>query len=229
VIAGARDHRPPKLPAGVFGLLPHGTAFGSTASYTATTLMCEAAAGCPLELIRLSQEDTLNLPPLERDPDSPYWIGHVAVMWYRTEEPPRLTVMSPDGADGAEARPSPAQLAAFEHLMGGGPPLRGPILEQFRRYVPELATGDWAGLEAFFRLTDVRLFPVEKGGLSYVGLVFSCLQWDGGYEHGAGIIVHGERVVHFGAADEAKTGERAYIDAGLLEPDEGENEEVVEG
>lgn len=86
----------------------------------------------------------------------------------------------------------------------------------------ELATADWAGLEAFFQLGDVRLFPIGKDGLGYVGLVFFCLQFDYGYEHGAGIILHGDRVVHFGVAEEAETGEKAYIDAGLIEPDEDE-------
>lgn len=67
--------------------------------------------------------------------------------------------------------------------------------------------------------------PVEKDGLAYVGLVFSCLQYD--YEHGAGVILHGDRVVSFGVAEEAETGEKAYIDAGLMEPDEEEDDELV--
>jgi len=58
--------------------------------------------------------------------------------------------------------------------------------------------------------------------LSYVGLVFSCLQWDYGYEHGVGIVVHGDRVVCFGVAEVAEHEDEALIDLGLLsrEPDD---------
>lgn len=164
------------------------------------------------------------LPSLIRDEDTPYLVGHVGVPWYRTEGPVELTVITEEDVQGERAtEPTPVQVAAFERVVTGGAAVRDAILRQFREHVEELEAADWSGLEAFFRLTDVRLLPVEKDGVGYVGLVFSCLRWmDYGYEHGAGIILHGDRVVHFGVAEEAETGEKAYIDAGLMEPDEEE-------
>lgn len=161
------------------------------------------------------------LPPLARDDDDLYPTGRVEVPWYHTAGPAGLTVMNFEDDRGERAaEPTPAQVAAFERVVAGGVDLRGPILQQFHESVPELEAADWSGLEAFFRLTHVRLLPVEKDSLGYVGLVFSCLQFTYGYEHGVGIILHSERVVHFGVAEEAETGEKAYIDAGFLEPDE---------
>jgi hypothetical protein len=163
------------------------------------------------------------LPPLVREEDEIYLTGQVVVPWYRTEEPSHLTVMNEEDDEGNRpAEPTPVQVAAFERTVTNGADLRDPILQQFREYVPELEAADWAGLEAFFQLTDVRLLPIDKDGVGYAGLVFSCLQFTYGYEHGVGIILHGDRVIHFGVAEEAETGEKAYIDAGLLEPDEDE-------
>ncbi|VTR95103.1 unnamed protein product [Gemmata massiliana] len=165
------------------------------------------------------------LPPLVREEDEIYLTGQVVVPWYRTEKPSRMTVMNEEDDEGKRpTAPTPVQIAAFERTVANGAGLREPILQQFHEYVPELEAADWAGLEAFFQLTDVRLLPIEKDGIGYVGLVFSCFQFTHGYEHGVGIILHGDRIVHFGMAEEAETGEKAYIDAGLLKADEEEEE-----
>jgi hypothetical protein len=167
------------------------------------------------------------LPSLEKDEDDYYWTGRVEIPWYRTEEPPHFTLMHPDDEDWNEPRPREAQRAAFEQFITNGHTLRPILLERFHHYVPQLKNEDWSALEAFFQLTEVRLYPIDQEGLAYIGLGFCCLQWDYGYEHGVGIILHGQRIVHFGMAEEANTGEKAYIDAGLLEPDE-EDEELLE-
>ena len=79
------------------------------------------------------------LPPLARDDDDIYPTGHVEVPWYRAGEPAKLTVMNEE--DGGGKRPpeaSPLQVAAFERTVTGVADLRGPILRQFREFVPEL-------------------------------------------------------------------------------------------
>jgi hypothetical protein len=55
--------------------------------------------------------------------------------------------------------------------------------------------------------------PAERDGLAYVGLLFGCLrQWEFGYEHGAGIVLFGDRVVRFGVAEVAKDEGAALAD-----------------
>lgn len=171
----------------------------------------------------------MSLPPLTWDEDSCHWAGPVEVPWYRpmpstapagvrwhsTTEPTELVVLPADSnTEGdAEAHLTPAQLAAYTRTVPGGADLRGAILGQFRDRVPELASATWADLEAFFRLAEVRLFPAEQDGLGYVGLVFGCLrQWEFGYEHGAGIVLHGDRVIRFGVAEMANDEAAALAD-----------------
>jgi hypothetical protein len=149
------------------------------------------------------------------------WQGTSKLPWYNTEEPPALIVRT----EGLKpTNPTPAQVAAYQSLLQSGVQLQPIILEQFRQYVPELAHAKWPELEAFFQLTAIFIFDLERDDVSYVGLVFSCLQWDYGYEHGVGIVLHDQRVVRFGVAEMAECETEAAKDLGLLPPDEDEEE-----
>ena len=159
-------------------------------------------------------------PRLTVEDDEFNWTGSVSVPWYRTEAPPSLTVVPP-GEPGDP--PTPAQAAAYIDIAADREPRRRALPGQFRRFVPQLATAGWGELEAFFALGDVRIFPAERDGLSYVGLVFSCIQWDYGYEHGVGIVLHGDWVVRFGVAEHAEHEDEALIDLGRMSRD-GEDE-----
>lgn len=141
--------------------------------------------------------------------DGLFWRGPITVPWYSTTEPPELIVcpdysLSCESTD-AESAPQPTnfQLAALELLLNPQTPLRQSLLPLFYTHVPELVGPDWASLEAFFALADVRIFHPSHEDVSYVGLVFRCLQWDYGYEHGIGIVAHKDRIVHFGHSQEA--------------------------
>jgi hypothetical protein len=76
-------------------------------------------------------------------------------------------------------------------------------------------------------LVDVRIFARSRDGLAYVGLVFSCSQWDHGYEHGAGIVVHGDRLIRFGVAEVAQEEDEALIDLGLTDRYTGARSRLV--
>lgn len=156
-------------------------------------------------------------PRLTVEDDGYHWTAFASVPWYRTESPPQLTVVPP-GEPGDP--PTLTQAAAYVGILEDRGPRRQAILGQFRRCVPQLAAAGWDELEAVFALRDVRVFPQERDGLSYVGLVFSCVQFDYGYEHGAGIVLHGDRVVRFGVAEHAEHEDEALIDLGLMSRDQ---------
>ena len=155
-------------------------------------------------------------PPLTWD--GLYWRGPIAVPWYATAEPTEL-IVCPDYSRSCEPtdapsapQPTSTQLAAFQLLLDPQTPLRQSVLLLFTTHVPELAGPDWASLEAFFELADVRIFHTSYEEVSYVGLVFNCLQWDYGYEHGVGIVAHKDRIAHFGVAEEATHESQAIKD-----------------
>lgn len=163
-------------------------------------------------------------PPLSADDDDQYfWCAEGVRFPQLWSEPARLVVHTDPAGAGGPNPPTAGQEAAFTRLLGPCEPLWQAVLTQFRWLVPPLAGADWGGLEAFFALDDVRLLGAERDGLSYVGLVFSCIQYDYGYEHGAGVVVHADRVVWFGVAEVAGDETEALVDLGVMprEPDDG--------
>ena len=155
------------------------------------------------------------LPPLGWEPDSGLWTGPVVLPWYRTADPPALDLVpadDPDPAAGPPAGCGPEHLEAFRRVAAASDRLRAAVLSGFRLHVRELRGADWAALEGFFALTGVRIFPVARDGVAYVGLTFSCLQFTHGYEHGVGIVVCGDRIVRFGVADVAMDETAALAD-----------------
>ena len=58
----------------------------------------------------------------------------------------------------------------------------------------------------------MNVFHASWEDVSYVGLVFNCLKWEYGYEHGVGIVTHRDRVVHFGMAEEGEDDQLALKD-----------------
>jgi hypothetical protein len=62
------------------------------------------------------------------------------------------------------------------------------------------AIRDRSGLREVLGLGTVHVLTVEKGGRAYLGFELGC-EWDD--EHGAGVMIHGRRVVDLGGADHA--------------------------
>jgi hypothetical protein len=175
----------------------------------------------------LAQKENFVAKALQQPPfpkltwDEPYWRGPLRLSWYTTSEPPELVLST---GEMKPTKPTETQATAYERLLADGAAWQALLLAPFRQYVPELAHAKWAELEAFFQLNTVRLFEVDRDGLAYVGLVFHCLQWDYGYEHGVGIVLHDQRIVCFGMAEQAENATEAMIDLGLLPRAEEEDE-----
>jgi hypothetical protein len=150
------------------------------------------------------------------DWDGHFWRGEWAVPWFAQDGPTALLVRpAPSRSRGGDAGPPPtdAQAAAFRVLDAADAPVVGALTESFRRFVPELAGADWDGVRAFFELAEVVVLPTARDGLAYVGLIFLARHWDNAYEHGVGITLHGDRVAHFGMAEEARDEGQALKDA----------------
>jgi hypothetical protein len=169
--------------------------------------------------------ETLLLPPFPPLQSGRWeWRADFTLPWYRvapptnpTQEKPQLIVRAdvsrsvPTRAD-VPWQPTAAQTAAFRFLLEQEARLKPVLLAEFRKSVPELDGAAWDGLEAFFELAIVLVFYPALDEVSYTGLVFHCLQWDYGYEHGVGIMLHQDRIVHFGMAEEAQDETQALKD-----------------
>ena len=110
--------------------------------------------------------------------------------------------------------PTPAQSAAFAHLLAAQIPLRDAILSAVaraypdwqedygydeadaRELMPDIAQPN--DLRALMGLSTVHILTTAYEGLAYVGFKFGCT-WD--EEHGLGALTHGGRVVEVGQAD----------------------------
>lgn len=119
-------------------------------------------------------------------------------------------------ADDEEARPAPAQAAAYGHLIDHQDAVRDAVLHAVASVYPEWQTrygydahdarhlmpdlDGPGGLRALTELTTVNVFSTEKEGVAYVGLQFACT-WDD--EHALGAMTHIGRVVRVGGADTA--------------------------
>jgi hypothetical protein len=183
-------------------------------------------------------------PPLELDRNDwkgrdvlTAWIG------YYTRDPDYDDEMNEDEkakADGAfefeierldeddtnPRPPAPEQLAAYAYLKEHQVELRDKILDafvklfhkvrkQWLKHDPDL---ELPGIESVEDMKENILFqtfymhPYAKDGVAYTGLGFACT-WD--EEHGAGVLLHKDRIVDIGEGEQAfRTDE--------IEPDGGE-------
>lgn len=154
------------------------------------------------------------------DPCPPAWQelrrtwGPFARDGVRAEKPRSLSVASVDDDSSA---PTAEQISAYAFLSEHGPALRETVLaaiaadyakkrvdwadldDDLDEWMPELAGPH--ELVDRIELSDIHVHRVIRGGLAYVGLELSCT-WD--EEHGAGVMLHGSRVVAVGGSDTAR-------------------------
>jgi hypothetical protein len=100
----------------------------------------------------------------------------------------------------------PAQQAAYRLVVKEAKKQRALVLDALAK---EFADERKKLLEQV-ELTSVHIHWIERDGLAYVGYELSC-EWDN--EHGAGVLMHADRVVEVGQADTAILGWIAKRDA----------------
>jgi hypothetical protein len=141
----------------------------------------------------------------------------------------RLQVPRLGDADDANPRPpAPEFVAAYQHFKENGPAIAETVLAAILvQYVPlrarwmqndpDLTDEDLPVIDSIEQMKNnvglgiVHLLPVAKHGMAYIGLELGCT-WD--EEHGAGVILHGSRVVAVGAGDEAFNPHPCFIEGG---------------
>lgn len=136
------------------------------------------------------------------------WEAPFSVPWFT---PKRLTTLSVEGylsnarriAEALPPAPTAAQIEAFRRVAAKESTLPETLLAHFRETIPAFADQDWDDAQSAFRLEQLSILRAEQAGEAYIGIAFSCLMPEYGYEDGIGIILHKERVVHAGVADEA--------------------------
>ena len=120
-----------------------------------------------------------------------------------------------------EYEPSNEQLESIDYLIENQKSLCESIVNQIWIEWPELNEKyEFQGWEDFpikskgdlinyIRIDEVFIKPCHKDGISYVGLLGNCY-WD--EEHGIGFVLHRNRVVVSGGAEEADAGGRELDD-----------------
>jgi hypothetical protein len=139
-------------------------------------------------------------------------------------EVPRLG----DTDDANPRPPAPEFVAAYQHFKENGQTIKETVLAALLvQYVPlrarwlendpDLTDEDLPVIDSIDQMKDhvglgiVHLLPVAKHGMAYIGLELGCT-WD--EEHGAGVLLHGSRVVAVGAGDEAFNEHPCLVDGG---------------
>jgi hypothetical protein len=136
------------------------------------------------------------------------WEAPLSVPWFT---PKRLTTLVVEGYASNNPRignalppaPSAAQTEAFHRIVAADSTLPETLLAHFRETIPDFADQDWDDAQSVFRLEQLTVLRPEHAGEAYIGIAFSCLLPQYGYEEGIGVILHKERIVHAGFADEA--------------------------
>ena len=70
--------------------------------------------------------------------------------------------------------------------------------EELEDRMPELHSP--SDLKTLIGLSTIHVLSVERDGLAYVGFEFGC-EWE--EEHGLGVMLHGNRIIDVGSAEEA--------------------------
>jgi hypothetical protein len=130
------------------------------------------------------------------------------------------------GEDDKNPRPpAPEQVAAYAYLKEHQVELRDKVLAAFVRMfhkvrkawlkqdpdleLPEIETVDH--MKTNIKFQQFYMHPYAKEGYAYTGLSFACT-WD--EEHGAGVLLHKDRIVDVGQAEEAFRTEKDEEDGG---------------
>lgn len=136
----------------------------------------------------------------------PAWAGFVA----GEGSPSEGDVMVDVGGDARDDTPlGPPQQAAYQHLVRHAATVQASILDALAKAYPKIASKvgfdgpqnvDRAALESLVELTAVHVHGAARGGIAIVGYELAAA-WD--REHGAGVLVHRDRVLALGGADTA--------------------------
>lgn len=176
----------------------------------------------------------LPVPPAGDDPfpsmkwDEDRWTAHVRLPGWAGfqarlgpyaglsgDEPSDGTVeLSVELEDQEQRPPTPAQAAAYRHLVTNEAALTRAILQAVFDEYPRYRESYWdaldepeelfppvaspEGLKPLIGLATVHVLPDQKDGLAYVGFELGCV-WDD--EHGLGVMTHGGRILEVGQAD----------------------------
>jgi hypothetical protein len=121
--------------------------------------------------------------------------------------------------------PAPEQIAAYAYFKENQAQvtqaIMAALLKDYRNIrrqwlkhdpdleLPEINSAD--EMRKHVGLGTLHMFDVARNGLAYFGLELGCT-WD--EEHGAGVILHGDRVIAVGQADTSFTPDHATQDGG---------------
>lgn len=122
--------------------------------------------------------------------------------------------------------PAPEQIAAYAYLKEHQVELRDKILERFLKLFHDVSKG-WLEEDPDLELPKIEtiddmkenilfqqfyLHPYAKDGIAYFGLSFACT-WDP--DHGAGVLLHKDRIIDIGQAEEGFRTEACDDDGGV--------------
>ena len=118
---------------------------------------------------------------------------------------------------------SAAQVASIHHLVEHAESIRDSLLkglldifpswkEVYGEYLPDVS--DVSQFKDVIGLSYLHILSAEKDGFAYIGFELGC-SWDD--EHGAGVLMHKERVIEVGQADTSLNSWAAYDDNGTAE------------
>jgi hypothetical protein len=173
-------------------------------------------------------DEAIDIPPFPRLTWDEYsWAGEVRLpSWagFQSRRGPYASVSDKRPSDGtarltvdaeAKARPTPEQVAAFQHLVDNEAAVAAAVGRALLDYypgereayldaydledsdeVPEVT--DLTGLRSLVGLSSIHVLSLARDGMACIGFEFGCV-WDG--EHGAGVMTHRGRVIATGQAD----------------------------
>ena len=115
------------------------------------------------------------------------------------------------------------QVNAIQYLVEHAEQVRDALLKGLQNELPKLKESydelvpDIDTLEEFknyIGLAIVHVMPSDKDGFAYIGFELGC-EWD--IEHGAGVMMHKDRVIAIGQADTAFDSWITYADNGTID------------
>ena len=127
---------------------------------------------------------------------------------------------------------SPAQVAGIQYLVEHSEIVKVSLLrgllsmfpiwnEIYEEYLPDVS--DIGKFKDVIGLSYLHVLSAEKDGFAYIGFELGCT-WD--EEHGAGVLMHKDRVVEVGQADTSFNSWAAFDDNGTAETEQVKWEEA---
>jgi hypothetical protein len=176
----------------------------------------------------------LNLPPFPSiNLESHRWVGkEVLDAWVgysapdSGEEPGEVEVVIPrvGRLEPTPRPPTPEQVAAYAYLKDHEVELRDKILATMLKMVrdhydfSDLENSDelpkiesLEELQTNMQIQGILVHEYAKDGYAYIGISFVCT-WD--EEHGAGVLLHRDRIVEYGTGDTTYRFEPILEDSG---------------